>query len=86
MRALQPRRNTGTRIPARIHYMFTIMVLRMIQQGLNPGLSETPRASVEGLFLAPDDGLGVGIGIQILLQLGPGEGVELFYARYGCVG
>ncbi len=56
------------------------MKLRLIQQGLDPGLREAPRARVERLLLRPDDRLGVGVLVQILAQLGPGKGVELLDA------
>lgn len=56
------------------------MKLRLIQQGLDPGLREAPRARVEWLLLRPHDRLGVGVLVQVLAQLGPGEGVELLDA------
>lgn len=85
MRALQARRHTGAGIPSRIQDMLAIMMFRLIQQGLDAGLGETPSAGVERLFLAPNDVLGVGVHVEVFLELGPGEGIELFDARDGCV-
>ena len=85
MATLQSRGNTRARIPARIHDMFPIMVVRLIQQRLDPRLGEAPRARVERLLLAPDDVLSVGVGIEVVTQLGPGEGVQLLDARDGDV-
>jgi hypothetical protein len=42
-------------------------------------LRERPGTGIQGLLLAPDNRLGVGVHIQILLQLLPGEGVKLLY-------
>ena len=83
MGALQPGRHTRAGIPSRIHNMFTIMMIRLIQQRLQTWLCETPRACIEGFFLGPDDGLCVGIHVEVFLQLGPGEGVQLFDAGDG---
>ena len=65
--------------------MLPIMMLRLIQQGLDAGLGETPGAGIERLFLAPDDVLGVGVHVEVLPELGPGEGVELLDAGDGRV-
>lgn len=85
MRALQPRRHASAGVPPRIQDMFPIMMFGLIQQGLDTGLSETPSAGVERLFLAPNDVLGVGVHVEVFLELGPGEGVELFNAGDGGV-
>lgn len=53
------------------------MVLGMVQQRLYPGLREAPSARIQRLFLCPDNVLGVGIHVQILLQLGPRERIQL---------
>jgi hypothetical protein len=55
-----------------------IMVFGMIQQRLDPGLHKAPCARIQRFLLTPHDRLRVGVLIQILAQLGPGEGVELF--------
>lgn len=85
MRALQARRHTGAGIPPRIEDVLAIMMYGLIEQGLDAGLDETPRAGIKRLFLAPDDVLGVGVGVEVLAQLGPGEGVELLDAGDGGV-
>lgn len=85
MRALQPRRHTSAGVPPRIQDMLPIMMFRLIQQSLDAGLSETPSAGVERLFLAPNDVLGVGVHVEVFLELGPREGVELFDAGDGGV-
>jgi hypothetical protein len=65
--------------------MSSIVMLRLIQQCLDPWLDETPRSSVQWLFLTPHDGFGVLVGVKIFLQVGPGKWVELFNARDGGV-
>lgn len=57
--------------------MLAVMELGLVQQGLDSGLSETPGSGIERLFLAPDDGLGVLVGVEVLLELLPWEGVQL---------
>ena len=54
-----------------------VVVLGGVQQGLDTGLGVRPGTGVQGLLLAPNDVLGVGVAVQVLLQLGPGEGVQL---------
>lgn len=83
VRPLQSRGHTSTRISPSIHDMFPIVVLSVIQQGLNPRLREAPRAGVQRLLLSPDDGLGIGIHVEVLLQLLPWERIELLDASYG---
>lgn len=61
------------------------MVLGVVQKGLNAGLGEAPGTGVERLLLRPDDGLGVGVLVKVLLQLLPREGVELLEASDGDV-
>ena len=57
-----------------------IVMLGLIQQGLESGLGEAPRARIQRFLLRPDDGLGVGVGVEVFLELGPGERVELLHA------
>lgn len=78
MRPFQSRSHTGTGIPSSIHDMLSIMMLGVIQQRLDSRLRETPCASIQRLFLSPYDGLSVRVHIEILLELLPWEGVELF--------
>jgi hypothetical protein len=56
------------------------VVLSVVEQGLDTGLSEAPGTGVERLLLAPDDGLGVGVLVEVLLELLPREGVQLLNA------
>ena len=85
MRPLQPRRHTRAGIPPRIHDVFPIMMFRLVQQSLQARLRETPRTRIQRFFLSPDDSLGVGVLVEVLAQLGPGEGVQLFDAGDGGV-
>lgn len=85
MHRLKPGSNRSTRIPSSIHDMFAVMVLSVVKQCLNAGLRETPGTSVERLLLTPHDGFGVGVHVEIVAELLPGEGVELFEAGEGDV-
>lgn len=62
------------------------MVLCLVEQGLYSGLDETPGSGIERLFLTPDDVLGVGVAVKVLLKLLPGEWVQLFDTGDGGVG
>lgn len=83
MTALQTRGDRSTRIATRVHNVLAIMVLGIVQQGLNSRLREGPGAGVERLFLTPDDCLRVRVAIQVFAELLPWEGVELFDTRNG---
>lgn len=72
-------------VAAGVHDVFPIVVLGVIEESLDTGLREAPGAGVEGLLLGPDDGLGVGVHVEVLLELLPGEGVELLDTREGDV-
>jgi hypothetical protein len=85
MAGLQSSCDTGTWVTARVHDVLAVMVLGLVQQGLKTRLGERPSTGIERLLLAPDDGLSVGVVIQILLQLLPREGVKLLYACDGSV-
>lgn len=61
------------------------MVLGLIQKSLDPWLRKTPSACVQGLLLAPYNGFGIGVIVQIFFQLSPRKGVELFDAGDGSV-
>lgn len=65
--------------------MAPVMMLGLIQQRLNTGLDETPSAGIERLLLTPHDGLRILVAVQVLLELLPGEGVELLNTRDGGV-
>lgn len=75
---LQPGRNAGAGISACVHDVSPVMVLRLVQQGLNARLHGTPSTSIKRLFLRPDNSLRIWIRVQVLLELSPWEGVELF--------
>ena len=53
------------------------MVLGAIEQGLDSRLGETPCTGIERFFLTPNDSLGVGVSVEIFLQLLPRERVQL---------
>lgn len=57
--------------------MLPVVVLRVVEEGLDTGLDEAPGTGVEGLLLTPDNGLGIGVHVKVLLELLPGEGVQL---------
>lgn len=56
-------------------------MLGVIQQCLDPWLSEAPGASIQWLLLSPNDVLCVRVAVKILFQLLPGERVQLLDAR-----
>lgn len=76
------RRTRGT---TSVEDVATVVVLCCVQQRLKTRLGEAPGTSVQRLLLAPDDGLGVGVLVQVLTELLPGEGVELLNTRDGHV-
>lgn len=65
--------------------MLAVVVLGLVEQSLETGLGKAPGTSVEGLLLGPDDGLGVGVLVQVLAELLPREGVELLNTGDGHV-
>ena len=83
--ALQTTSDGGARVTASVHDVLAVVVLGLVEQGLNARLRETPGTSVERLLLAPDDGLGVGVLVEVLAELLPGEGVELLDTGEGDV-
>lgn len=85
MRTLQSGRHTRARISASIHDMLPRVMLGVVQQCLDPRLHETPRSSIERLLLSPNNCLGVGVHVQVLIELRPGERVELLDAGQGNV-
>ncbi|KAI6773510.1 hypothetical protein HG531_000359 [Fusarium graminearum] len=70
----------GTGVSASVHDVLAGVVLGVVEQSLDTGLSEAPGTGVERLLLAPDDGLGVGVLVEVLLELLPREGVQLLNA------
>lgn len=85
MGRLETSGDRGTGVAASVHDVLPVVVLGVVEKGLNSGLGERPGASVEGLLLAPDDSLGIGVGVKVIAELGPGEGVELLNAGDGGV-
>lgn len=85
MRLLQTRRDRRTRVTARIHDMLAVVVLRLVQQRLDTRLGVAPGTRIQRLLLGPDNRLGVGVQVEILTQLFPGERVQLFNAGDGDV-
>lgn len=85
MAGLQARRDGRAGIAARKQHVLVVVVLRLVEQRLDARLREAPRARVQRLLLRPHDVLGVRVRVQVLLQLLPGEGVQLLDARDGCV-
>ena len=86
MRALETSSDTGTGVTTGIEDVSPVVVFGLVEQRLDSGLGERPGTCVEGLFLRPDDGLGVGVRVEVLLELLPWEGVELFDTRDSRVG
>lgn len=74
-----------TWVTASVHDVFAVVILGLVEQGLQARLRKRPGTGIKRLFLAPDDGLGVGVHIQVLLQLLPGEGVELLDTGDGSI-
>lgn len=72
--------NRRTRITASVHDMFSVVVLGLVEKSLNTGLGEAPSTSVERFLLGPDNGFGVRVHVEVLLQLLPREWVELLNA------
>lgn len=85
MQALVTSSNRRTGSTARVHDVLAVVVLSLVQQGLQTRLREAPGSRVERLLLAPDDSLGVGVLVEVLLQLLPGEGVQLLKTSEGDV-
>lgn len=86
MASLKTRSNRRTRVTSSIHDVFPVVVLSNVKNCLNTRLREGPCASIKRLLLTPHDGLSVGVGVEVLLDLLPREGVELLDTRDGGVG
>lgn len=85
MRRLQTRGDRRARAAAGVHDVFPVMVRGLVEQRLNTGLGEAPRARVQRLLLSPDNGLGVGVAVEVLTELLPWEGVKLLDTSNGNV-
>lgn len=77
MTSLQTRRDRGAGIATSIHDVLPVMILSIIQQSLNTGLSIAPSTSIKRLLLSPNDSFGIGVEIQIIPELLPREWVKL---------
>jgi hypothetical protein len=75
----------GARGTTSVQNVTAVVVLGRVQQGLKTGLGVRPGAGIQRLLLAPDDVLGVGVAVKVLLQLSPGEGVQLLNTGDGGV-
>lgn len=65
-------------VASSIHDVLAVVVLSLVQDSLDTWLSEGPCTGVKWLLLTPDDGLGVLVGVEVLLDLLPWEWVQLF--------
>ena len=75
----------STRSATSVEDVTAVVVLGSVEQSLNTRLGVAPGTGVQGLLLAPDDVLGVGVAVQVLPELGPREGVELLDTSDGSV-
>ena len=82
---LEPRGDRRAGLAARVHDVLAVVVLGMVEQGLDARLNKAPCTCVEGLLLRPDNGLGVGVHVEVLAELVPRERVELLDAGEGDV-
>lgn len=82
---LETSRHGRAGVAASVHDVLAVVVLSLVQQSLDTRLREAPGSGVERLFLAPHDGLSVGVHVEVLLELLPREGVELLDAGEGHV-
>ena len=76
----------GARGTTSVQDVAAVVVLGRVQHSLNTGLDERPGTGVERLLLAPDDRLGIRVSVEVVAELGPGEGVELLNTGDGSVG
>lgn len=65
--------------------MLSVMILGLIEQGLNSGLREAPATRIQRLLLAPDDRFSIGVHVEVFLELCPRERIQLFNASNGGV-
>ena len=73
----------GTRSTAGVPDVLVRVFRRLSKDGLHTRLDIRPRASVQRLLLSPDDLLNVRVLLQLVTELGKGEGVELLNTRDG---
>ena len=77
MGSLETGSDGSTWVATSVHDVTPVVMLCLVQQGLDSGLCKAPGTGVKGLLLRPDDVLGVGVRVKVLLQLLPWEGVQL---------
>lgn len=75
----------GTGVATSVHDVSPVVVLGLIEKSLDTRLGKAPSTSVEGLFLRPHNGLGIGVHVEVFLELLPWEGVQLFDTGEGNV-
>lgn len=85
MRRLKTSGHRGAGVTAGVHDVLAVVMLSLVEESLEAGLSETPGTGVQRLLLGPDNGLGVGVLVKVLLELLPWEGVKLLNAGDGDV-
>ena len=85
MGSLEARSDGGGGVTTGVHDVLAVVVIGLVEESLDAGLDEAPGTGVEGLLLAPDDSLGVGVVVEVVLELLPREGVELLDAGEGDV-
>lgn len=67
----------STRRATRVEDVAAVVVLGGIEQSFNARLRVAPGTRVQRLLLAPYNVTSVGVAVQVLLELGPREGVQL---------
>lgn len=77
MDRLETRGHGRTRSATGVEDVTAVVVLGLVEQGLNTRLGVDPGTGVQGFFLAPHDVAGIGVAVQVLLQLSPRERMQL---------
>lgn len=72
-------------VTAGVEDVAAVVVLGLVEEGLKTRLRVAPGTRVQRLLLAPDNVLRVGVAVQVLLELCPGEGVQLLHTSDGGV-
>lgn len=85
MASLKTGSDTGTWCPSSVLDVFAGMVFSIPENCLQSRLYKAPGPGVERLLLRPNDLLHVGVFIQLIADLRPGEGVQLLDADDGNV-
>lgn len=85
MTALETSGDTGAGVSTSVQDVSPVVVFSLVEQSLNTRLSETPSTGVQRFFLCPDNVLGVGVRVKVLLEHSPWEGVQLLDTCNGSV-